>query len=250
MSGDGEAARAERRSPRPPDISRAGLERAALGYLERFDSSVANLRRVLRERIRRARQRSSEPVDAEVAKAHIEELLVRYQESGLLDDRRFGANLLLGLRRRGVSSRAARLKLLSKGVAEELVLELMSREAEEAPGDAEFDAALAYVKKRRLGHYRRAKPSAEAAAVEQWQEPERLAPGKSERGLARPIEEHKRGFGNRQGSGRRQGFGRQQGFGRRQSPEARLRDKDLAALARRGFSFDVARRALDTPPEE
>ncbi|MGE3674398.1 MAG: RecX family transcriptional regulator, partial [Polyangiaceae bacterium] len=64
MTERGEADRPEARRQRAPDVSRAGLERAALAYLERFDTSVANLRRVLRERIRRARQRSSEPVDA------------------------------------------------------------------------------------------------------------------------------------------------------------------------------------------
>ncbi|MCA9643751.1 MAG: RecX family transcriptional regulator [Myxococcales bacterium] len=219
MTARGEADRPEARRPRAPDVSRAGLERAALGYLERFDSSVANLRRVLRERVRRARQRSADPIDTETPKREIETLLARYQESGLLNDRRFGSNLLSGLRRRGVSTRAARLKLLSKGVPEDLVSDLLSVEAEETSGDSEFEAALAYVKKRRLGHYRRATSSAEATAEGDWQEPGRLPPKKA-------------------------------GFGRAKHPEAARRDKDLAALARRGFSFDVARRALDTPRED
>lgn len=219
-----------RRPPRAPDVSPVGIERAALGYLERFDSSVANLRRVLQDRIRRARQRSTEPVDVQTAKRHVEELLARYQDSGLLDDRRFGSNLLLGLRRRGVSSRAARMKLLSKGVAEDLVQELLGREAEEALGDSELEAALAYVRRRRLGHYRRAKPSAAVPDEGDWQEPEDLTPKTL-------------GVGARKQQVKAR-------FGRARSPEAQQRDKDLAALARRGFSFDVARRALDTPPED
>ena len=228
MSGGAEREPRGRKEPRAPDVSRAGLERAALGYLERFDSSVANLRRVLTDRVRRARQRSKEPVDDETAKAHIEDLLSRYQDSGLLDDHRYGANLLLGLRRRGVSSRAARLKLLSKGLREDLVQDLLGREAEEAPGDSELAAAMAYVRKRRLGHYRRAKPLTDVSEPGAWQEPARLPPETCEVDARRAKAR----------------------FGRSRNPEAHQRDKDLAALARRGFSFDVARRALDAAPGE
>ncbi|MGE3674592.1 MAG: RecX family transcriptional regulator, partial [Polyangiaceae bacterium] len=178
------------------------------------------------------------------AKRDIERLLERYQESGLLDDRRFGANLLSGLRRRGVSTRAARLKLLTKGVSEDLVAQLLSQEAEEAAGDSEFDAALAYVKKRRLGYYRRATSSADAPTEGEWQEPARLTPKKTD-----GRDEGEAGAGRAQGK-KAFGRGKSGGFGRARNPEAARRDKDLAALARRGFSFDVARRALETPPED
>ena len=39
---------------RPPNVSRMGLEGAALRYLERFDCSVERLRKVLMERVAKA----------------------------------------------------------------------------------------------------------------------------------------------------------------------------------------------------
>jgi len=39
---------------RPPNVTRTGLEGAALRYLERFDCSVARLKKVLTERVAKA----------------------------------------------------------------------------------------------------------------------------------------------------------------------------------------------------
>lgn len=168
------------------------MARAALAYLDRFDSSVDNLRRVLLRRLRKAMQVSeregAEQPDADRTKQHIEALLRRYQESGLLDDRRFAENQLLSLRGRGTSERGARQKLRQRGVPEPLVDEMLAAERERSLDDddepTELVAARAYVRRRRLGPYRKA-----------------------------DVREEKR-------------------------------RKDLAALARAGFSFDIARRAL------
>ncbi len=271
--------RPERKAPRPPDVSPQGIERAALSYLERFDSSVANLRRVLCDRVRKAQLRSTQPIDRAAALSAIDALLARYCESGLLSDRRYGQNLLTGLRQRGMSTRRARLKLTTKGLDEALVDELLEQEADASDQDAELIAALAYVRKRRLGHYRRAAPTASSApradeagldqpahdegaaegAEPSAGDPERRSGPKAWRLL--PTRASARGQadgansaalsgkGNGKGSSPRSGFKRAS-FKRAQSPEAARRDKDLATLARRGFSFEIARRALDAPPED
>jgi regulatory protein len=113
----------------------------------------------------------------------ISELVERYQGSGVLDDARFARNLASHLNARGKSARAIRQKLAVRGVPEGVASELMATRREQEPG-AELEAARAYVRKRRLGPFRK--------------------------------------------------------------PEEREahRHKDLASLARQGFSFDIARQAL------
>lgn len=161
-------------------LSLEDVQRLALRYLERFDSSVANLRRVLLANVRR-RQRPLGEEAVERAAALVNQVVERYQESGLVDDRRFAEARVRGLRERGGSARAIRQKLLTKGVAAADVDHAL-RDGQGV--DAERDAARAFAKRRRLGPHR-------------------------------PPEQR-----------------------------AQYRQKDLAAMARAGFSLDVARAVL------
>ena len=171
------------RVPPAKKLTREALERAALRYLDQFDTSAENLRRVLERQVRRV-QRQVEPDLAERAFGIIEELIGRYKGSGLLNDERYAENLASSLRRRGASGRAIAHKLAARGVDASAVTEALTR-ADRDSEDAELDAARAFARRRRLGPHRAAE--------------ERAA----------------------------------------------RRDRDLAALARAGFGFDVARRALD-----
>ncbi len=173
----------ERQKPEQK-LTREALERAALRYLDRFDTSAENLRRVLERTVRRV-QREVEPELAERALGIIDELIERYRASGVLNDARYAENIAFGLRRKGTSRRAIAHKLAARGVGAELVDGALQSADRDSDGDAELSAARAFARRRRLGPYRKAE--------------ERAA----------------------------------------------RRDRDLAALARAGFSFDVARRALD-----
>jgi regulatory protein len=147
-----------RSTARPPaPLDREGLERAAFRYLERFDSSAQNLRRVLGERARRA---ASDADEAERAQRIVDELIERYQSSGLIDDARYAEALARGLRARGSSRRAIVEKLRAKGV-ERAVIEGALERAERDATDAELEAARAFVRRRRLGPHR---PAEERAA--------------------------------------------------------------------------------------
>ena len=129
------------------------LERAAIFYLQRYASSVENLRQVLMRKAKRRAGRASETngdrerpdfgplVDRVVAKAI---------ESGLLDDRSYTEAKLGSLLRRGTSARAARAKLAAKGVGSDL----LSAALAEAEPD-EVSQALRYAERRRLGPWRR-----------------------------------------------------------------------------------------------
>ncbi len=162
---------------KPPEpLTRQKVEQMALGYVNRFDCTANKLKQHLAGRVRKLG-------GDENAAAWIAELVERYSGSGVIDDARFARNLASQLTRRGKSSRAISQKLTQRGVPSEVASELMTTRRQDEPG-AELEAALAYVRKRRLGPFR-------------------------------PTE-----------------------------ARAEFRQKDLASLARQGFSFDLAKRAL------
>lgn len=126
------------------------LEGAALRYLERFDCTVGRLRKVLTERVSKAARAGVE--GAAAAPAIVEELLERYQASGLINDERFAKNFAARQRDRGASRRMIEQKLRARGVSAEVVEQLMPRGAS---ANSELEAAIAFAKRRRLGPHRK-----------------------------------------------------------------------------------------------
>ena len=176
---------ARRRRPKQTErLSAELLEKKALSYLERFDTSAARLRQVLLRHVRRLAALPESELDETRAIAVIDELIGRYLASGVLDDARFATTLARGLRARGASQRAIEHKLRARGVDQSVASAAVASVAAEGTGDAELEAARALVRRRRLGPYR---PAGEQQAK---------------------------------------------------------RRRDLGALARAGFSLDVAVRAL------
>ncbi len=170
------------RSRRPRKVSPKSLEAAALHYLERFASSAENLRRVLRRRV--AKSARAHDIDTDEAAGWIDDIVTRFARAGLLDDRRYAESLAHSLSRRGVATRGIRGRLMQKGVGADDIDRAITALSDEN-GDADLTAALALIRRRRLGPHR--DPDARAA----------------------------------------------------------FRDKDLAALARAGFSYDLARRVIE-----
>ena len=181
------AARKPRLSPEKA-LARETLEKSATTYLNRFDSSAANLRKVLQRHVRRhGRELESETVQQ--AEAYVEELIARYLASGLLNDQRYAATIAWSLRERGSSKRAIAHKLSARGVGPAEIQDAIAEADRDRGEDGELEAARRYARRRRLG-------------------PHRAADERSAR-----------------------------------------RDRDMAALARAGFSLDVARRVLDDEAE-
>jgi regulatory protein len=179
------ASKPARRRP-PPPLSEAMLERAALGYLERFDSTARKLRDVLMRRVRKSARAHGE--DIEVGRQMVDALLARYCESGLVSDRRYAESMARGLRDRGGSRRLIQAKLRARGVsASDLAVALDSAGVS---AEGEFEAARTFARRRRLGPHR-------------------------------PLAD-------------REAFAR----------------KDMAAMARAGFAFDICRRVLALGPGE
>src|SRR4051794_20059100 len=131
------------REKRPPNVSRAGLEAAALRYLERFDCSTARLKKVLTERVSKAARAGVEAAAA--APEIIEQILERYQSSGLIDDQRFAENFVARQRDRGGSRRMIEQKLRLRGISQELAQQILPRGAAAA---SELEAAQAFARRR------------------------------------------------------------------------------------------------------
>lgn len=180
-----------RRGPKVPRLTAASLENAAVHYLERFSASTHNLRRVLNNRVLRARRRGGEvPPDID---ATIEMVIAKLARLKLVDDTAFAAQRSLSLRRRGGSARQIRGKLRMAGIdAEGIDQAVETADAEFADGGdgaGELRAALRLAERRRLGPYR--------------------------------LKERRE-----------------------------YRERDLAALARAGFSLDTARRVIEAASAE
>ena len=167
----------------PRRVTAQYLENAALHYLQRFASSSANLRRVLMRKVERSAQ--AHGTDPTEGARWVEELIARYQRSGLLNDVAYAEMRAASLHRRGTSTRAIREKLSAKGIGRDEADRALESLDEDVEGDLNLTAALALARRRRLGPYR--------------------------------------------------------------LPEKRVefRDKDLAALGRAGFAYDIARRVVD-----
>ncbi len=143
----------------PARITATSIENIALHYLERFDSSAANLRRVLMRRVRHAADHhGSDPAEGT---ALVEALILRFQQSGLLDDRRYAEAKAASLHRRGGSRRIISGRLAQQGVAGTLIGETLQDLAAEA-SDSDLAAACTFIRRRRLGAYRRVASGAPA----------------------------------------------------------------------------------------
>jgi regulatory protein len=150
---------------RSRELSARDLEEAALRYLNRFDASAEKLERHLTKMARRAE-------NADALLPEIPALIERYRGSGLIDDRRFAEARARSLRARGASSRLIQQKLAAQGVPRDVVDAVLDAEREASrSGSGELEAAVAYVRRKRLGAHR----PAEQQALERRRDLARLA---------------------------------------------------------------------------
>jgi len=126
------------------------LEATAFHYLQRFSTSAENLRRVLMRRVLRSAYRNN--TDVGEATEWVNEVVVKMQERGLVNDRVFAEGRVHSLLGRGMPLRGIRLQLLKKGVDEDIIDDVL-RSAKEEAGDINFVAATILAKRRRLGPF-------------------------------------------------------------------------------------------------
>ncbi len=178
-----------RRPARP--ITAQYLQNAATFYLERYPTTAEGLRRVLQRRVKKA-ERLDAPVMENVGRA-IEEIVAKFVDAGVIDDKAFAQTKARALHRRGTSTRLTRQKLRMVGVDSDTLDEAMhalDQELDTDPRQREWKAAVALARRRRLGPFRASKDRKEK------------------------------------------------------------RDRDLAAMARGGFDYDLARKVIDAPSSD
>jgi regulatory protein len=132
-------------------LAPADLKDAALDYLARYAASTARLRQVLTRRIKRSAKANE--LDPAPLLAELERVVATLTRTGLLNDAAFAEGRARSLNRRGGSRRQIAAKLAAAGVAQATTAEALAGLEDELP-DAEFAAAVAYAKRRRLGAYR------------------------------------------------------------------------------------------------
>lgn len=177
--------RKKRRLPKPATAAR--LEKAALAHIDRYATSVANLRAVLMRRVERSARLHG--TDRAEAAAWVDAIIAKLLDRRLLDDTAYAQMRANSLHRSGASRRKIAGMLRQKGVGRDDIEAALAVLADEY-GDSDMVAACNYARRRRLGPYR---PHA---------------------------------------------------------ARADRRERDLAALARAGFGYDVARRVIEARSAE
>ena len=128
-------------------MTKQRIKNIALYYLKRFESSVANLRNVLRRRVNDYAYHAPDFAKQE-AYDWIEEILEDFQRVGYVDDVRYSELKIKDYLAAGKSPRYIQGKLREKGIDENLIEKLMS-EQEFDP----FDSALRLTRKKHIGPY-------------------------------------------------------------------------------------------------
>lgn len=132
----------------PKKITQQRLKNIALYYLKRFDSSVDNLRRVLKKRVDDYAYHNPGWEKGE-ALAWIEELLTDFERYGYLDDERYAEIKIKNYAAAGKSARYIAGRLKQKGIDESSVVSVLE--------DIDYnpvEAALHLARKRKIGPFR------------------------------------------------------------------------------------------------
>ncbi len=137
----------------PPPVDRAALERAALAYLERFAASAAQVRQVLLRRVERAARAGA--ADRATATRLVEAVVGELVRRRLIDDRLFAEARARTLHRQGRPKVAIARALAQRGVARDDIAAALEALSELTP-NMDLAAAVALVRRRRLGPFRTA----------------------------------------------------------------------------------------------
>ena len=141
-------------SPRRPARGRRGddepldaawLERRAVEYVARWESTRRGVAEILERKVRQRCDRTGE--DAEEILALVPGIVERLAERDYVNDHRFATQSFERLRRQGRSRAQIRLHLGRKGVPDSITLEL----TRDDDPDAELEAAWRVARRRRLG---------------------------------------------------------------------------------------------------
>ncbi len=128
-------------------MTKMRIKNIGLYYLKRFESSVANLRSVMRRRVNDYAFHTPEFVKQE-GYDWIEEVLSDFQRVGYLNDARYSELKIKDYMAAGKSPRYIHGKLREKGIDENLIEKLIAEQDFDP-----FESALKLARKRRIGPF-------------------------------------------------------------------------------------------------
>lgn len=144
----------EKHEKRPKLVTAAYLERAALHYLGRFNSTHANLKAVLERKVRRRNEGSMAPSTEQLGWiCEVADKCVKY---GYVNDEQYARQRFESLLRKGKPLRTIAQDLRYKGVPGEIAEAVMAQAQQDPEKDLDLVAAAAYARRRRFGPFRRA----------------------------------------------------------------------------------------------
>ena len=133
-------------SPKPPTKNR--LRNIALYYLERFESSEENLRKVLYRRVEKYAFINKE-YNPKPAYQWADEVVKECLEQNFVNDKRFADFKINNYLSAGKSKRYIEQKLKQKGIDEHIVSQFF-----ENSSYSELETALQFAKKKKIGRFR------------------------------------------------------------------------------------------------
>ena len=134
--------------PKLRKMTKTRLQNIALYYLERFDSSAFNLRKVLEQRLIKY---SFEVPDFNLneAKTWIDEIISYFEKYGYINDDRYAEIKINNYLLAGKPTRYIQQKMQQKGISEDVVNKILqSRNVDES------EMALNFAAKKKIGPFR------------------------------------------------------------------------------------------------
>lgn len=138
----------EKKRQGPKKITPQRLKNIALYYLKRFDSSIDNLRQVLRRRINTYAYYHPE-WNKQEAFQWVEDILKDFEDYGYLNDARYTEMKVKNYLAAGKSQRYIITKLRQKGISEAMVSSLIDKQEYDP-----FETALHFAQKKKIGPFR------------------------------------------------------------------------------------------------
>lgn len=141
----------------PKKISARYLYNSGLAYLQRFPASSMHFQSVMKRKIDKSCRHHVEQSKDDCLKM-LDELVVQFQELGLLNDETYLKGMIISLRRRGLSSLQINNKLQQKGYKRNDIDEAIKQhdqETFETSHDGDIHAALIFARKKKLGPFDR-----------------------------------------------------------------------------------------------
>ena len=148
--------KSQKRSFKPPKkISERYLYNSGLAYLQRFPASSMHFRTIMMRKINKSCRHHTDQ-NLKMCEKLLDELILEFQDLGLLDDTAYLNGMIVSLRRRGLSSAQIRLKLQQKGYKQDHILSALKKHDSDeynSSDNGDVYAALTFARKKRLGPY-------------------------------------------------------------------------------------------------